>query len=169
MPLTVNCSCGQQLRVQETLAGKKVRCPKCQGVVMVPQPVAEPLPLPDPIEEPLLEVLPADPPAVAVSKRPRQEHDIPSSELSSRPRPLPRSEDELEAPRIAKRELRRSPEQAGSRFGSVNAGVGGGLLMILIAVVWFFGGLAAGFIFYYPPILLVVGIFSLVKGMMNHD
>jgi DNA-binding beta-propeller fold protein YncE len=36
MPLIVQCECGKQLRVKEELAGKRIRCPECQGVVAVP-------------------------------------------------------------------------------------------------------------------------------------
>jgi serine/threonine protein kinase len=35
---TIVCSCGQKLAVPETLAGKKVRCPKCRNPVAVPAP-----------------------------------------------------------------------------------------------------------------------------------
>jgi hypothetical protein len=36
MPITVACECGKQLRVKEELAGKKIRCPGCQAIVVVP-------------------------------------------------------------------------------------------------------------------------------------
>lgn len=40
MFIPVTCGCGKALRVAETIAGKKVRCPGCQGAVQVPGPVA---------------------------------------------------------------------------------------------------------------------------------
>jgi hypothetical protein len=52
-------------------------------------------------------------------------------------------------------------------FGSVNSGVAGGLLMIVIAVVWFVLGLMADRIFFYPPILAVIGIISIIKGLVG--
>ena len=55
-----------------------------------------------------------------------------------------------------------APEKAG-----VKKGVLGGVIMMVIAAVWFFGGLAGGYIFYYPPILFVIGLYALVKGIMD--
>src|SRR5437868_5005649 len=38
MHITFDCTaCGRNLRVPESLAGKKARCPHCQGVVAVPE------------------------------------------------------------------------------------------------------------------------------------
>lgn len=49
MPVRVNCSkCNKPLRIADTLAGKRIRCPKCQEVLRVP--AAEP-----PTEEPVAE------------------------------------------------------------------------------------------------------------------
>ena len=36
-----------------------------------------------------------------------------------------------------------------------------------IAVVWFVAGWMAGIIFFYPPILLIIGIFSVIKGIVT--
>jgi hypothetical protein len=38
MPITVRCSCGKALRVNEAAAGKRIRCPECSEVVNVPGP-----------------------------------------------------------------------------------------------------------------------------------
>jgi len=39
MAVQFNCeSCGQLLRVDESVAGRQVRCPKCKVVVSVPAP-----------------------------------------------------------------------------------------------------------------------------------
>lgn len=35
--LTVVCDCGKELKVRGTSAGKKVRCPDCQSVVLIPR------------------------------------------------------------------------------------------------------------------------------------
>ncbi len=49
MPIRVVCSCGKRLAIKEELAGRRVRCPTCQGVVAVPtleEPrLAEPRPM----------------------------------------------------------------------------------------------------------------------------
>ncbi len=36
MPIRVECSCGQVLKVADTMAGKSGKCPKCQNVVRIP-------------------------------------------------------------------------------------------------------------------------------------
>src|SRR5215510_12255854 len=35
MPIQVACSCGKKLHVRDELAGKKIRCPVCGGVLAV--------------------------------------------------------------------------------------------------------------------------------------
>lgn len=55
-----------------------------------------------------------------------------------------------------------APERAGIRMGAV-----GGVLMIVIALVWFFAGLAADIVFFYPPILFLVGVYALIKGLLQ--
>src|SRR4051794_29393003 len=42
MPIDVACSCGKKLSAPEKYAGKRVRCPGCQAVVVIPEPVVEP-------------------------------------------------------------------------------------------------------------------------------
>jgi hypothetical protein len=39
MPISLNCDCGRALRVKDELAGRRVRCPVCQAVLTVPEPV----------------------------------------------------------------------------------------------------------------------------------
>jgi predicted RNA-binding Zn-ribbon protein involved in translation (DUF1610 family) len=57
MPLTVTCpGCNSPLRVREEYAGKKLKCPRCSGIVEVPNGEAAPETVePLPVEE----VLPA--------------------------------------------------------------------------------------------------------------
>lgn len=55
MPITLNCACGKSLRVPDSAAGKKAKCPACAAVLDVPAP-PEPEPVfeiqePDPIPE----------------------------------------------------------------------------------------------------------------------
>jgi hypothetical protein len=48
MPIVVECpSCGQKLKVPDNLAGKKVRCSKCQGAFTAEAPEAAPPPPPE--------------------------------------------------------------------------------------------------------------------------
>jgi hypothetical protein len=64
-------------------------------------------------------------------------------------------------------------EESGGMFATEKSGIKkgmlGGVVMIAIAVVWFFGGLAAGYIFYYPPILFAIGIYALIKGLIERN
>ncbi|HBK87269.1 MAG TPA: hypothetical protein DDZ56_01365 [Cytophagales bacterium] len=53
-----------------------------------------------------------------------------------------------------------SPEKKAMKLGAL-----GGIIMIVVAVVWFFVGLYNDVIFFYPPILLLIGIYTLVKGL----
>jgi hypothetical protein len=57
-----------------------------------------------------------------------------------------------------------APEKAG-----IQAGVAGGLIMIVIAAVWFFVGYSSGRIFIYPPILAALGVFAIVKGLLDRN
>jgi hypothetical protein len=59
MPITFNCPCGKTLRVPDSSAGKRAKCPLCSAVVAIPAP--EPPPEPEPVFEIVEE--PAAPPA----------------------------------------------------------------------------------------------------------
>src|SRR5262249_7231853 len=77
MPVTFSCACGRSLRVKDELAGRKVKCPQCGGVLTGPEPGREediglvpvegikegppPPSAPDPADDEVIgEVLPAD-------------------------------------------------------------------------------------------------------------
>src|SRR3989442_876187 len=36
MPITFSCSCGKTLRTKDDLAGKRIKCPHCDAVLVVP-------------------------------------------------------------------------------------------------------------------------------------
>jgi hypothetical protein len=139
MPIPLTCTCGRALRVKDEFVGRKVRCPACMDVLIVPEPGRDE-------DDDLLEVLPAPPDEEAetgIQSSPRR----PQPSLG-RARPLDEDElDELEEveprrsrPRRRRPRPRRRPRYAsGGWFGTSNAGVAGGGLMMLIAVVWFFG------------------------------
>lgn len=38
MPISMGCKCGRKFRVKDEAAGKKVRCPDCQKILLVPDP-----------------------------------------------------------------------------------------------------------------------------------
>lgn len=57
MPITLNCACGKSLRVPDSAAGKRAKCPACAAVLAVPVPPEPPPvfevvePEPEPIPE----------------------------------------------------------------------------------------------------------------------
>lgn len=64
--MLITCSgCKSQMRAPDTLAGKKVKCPKCATIMVVPaaEPPSVPAPPPPPPEPITLEPLPAPPPS----------------------------------------------------------------------------------------------------------
>lgn len=169
MPITFACSCGKTLRAQDEYAGRRVRCPACQGAATVPAAA----------DRPAFEVVddPADPPP---PPRARAEPVAgPESEPAAAPRPKRRDERDGgdDRPRRRRREdegddrgdrddryddrprRRKKPQtaradedrDAGGRFGTRQVlAVAGGTLLILIGLVNFllvqnqykFGGLA---------------------------
>jgi hypothetical protein len=195
MPIPLQCDCGRSLRVKDELAGRKVKCPQCAAVLVVPQP--EP-----PAEDRAYELLADDGPAEEARPRGRARSDAEEGvQTAPKPRrPAAAEDDEEDDPEVRRRERRRREEEQqeeedeearrrkqrrreyrrdvarvaqprpGYRsggFGSLNAGIVGGLVMIVIAVVWFGLGLMAGIIFFYPPILAIIGIGAIIKGLAS--
>lgn len=60
-------------------------------------------------------------------------------------------------------------ETTGGWSNFFDATVIGGLVVMLVAVGWFVAGLAAGVIFFYPPVMFVLGMITVVKGIMSND
>jgi hypothetical protein len=166
MPIPVACDCGKKLRVKDELAGRKVRCPECKGVVAVPAP-------PKSAEDEALDVLMSDSPDEP--RRRREDTPEPERQIQAEaPPPAPKAPPapaRVSDPPKRKKEKERQPRVVFEEgwFGSINSGVLGGLLMVIIAIVWFFLGLMANRIFFYPPILLVIGIISMLKGLFGGD
>jgi hypothetical protein len=190
MPIVATCSCGKTIRVQDQYAGKRVRCPGCQGPLLIPRPEAEP-------EPPVLEVQaePPRPPRPArapVRRRKEEDEEVPEVRRADPEEEddtaLGVQEDEPEQPRgrrkkrslddeerlgeIRKksRRLRREGGDAGrARTGfAANPSVLGGIGMMVLALIWFFGGLAAGIIFFYPPILFILGVAAFIQGLVSN-
>lgn len=68
MSISIQCeTCGRQYSLAPTLAGKRVRCKQCQGVIIVPTPVAAP-PMTPPLKAPSTARISAQPPAIAQPK-----------------------------------------------------------------------------------------------------
>jgi hypothetical protein len=73
MAIAFSCSCGKHLKARDEFAGRKIKCPGCQGILLIPviapAPVAvpavtEPAPAPPP-SDPILD---AEPPMVPRAK-----------------------------------------------------------------------------------------------------
>ena len=63
MPLRVSCQCGVALNVPETMAGKGVKCPKCQSVIAVPASASTNPPKTQPAKSPAAKAPAASAPA----------------------------------------------------------------------------------------------------------
>jgi DNA-directed RNA polymerase subunit RPC12/RpoP len=165
MPIALRCACGRSLRAKEELAGRKVRCPACGKILVVP-PLARAKE-----EEEIPDVLPADPAPRPARRRLTETEEDEAFEARRRPPAFPVESEERERlpprPPGARRRRRRRPAEREGWFGNINAGLLGGVAMMVIAVVWFVLGLMGGFIFFYPPILFVIGIAALIKGIID--
>lgn len=83
MPLLVECTCGKKLKVRDELAGKKVKCPGCGGIVTAPAPEPE---LVEPIDdEPVTAVAPQ-----TERRTSKGNGDTYSTDVSAEPPPIPR-------------------------------------------------------------------------------
>lgn len=61
MPIKVSCSCGANFAAKDELAGKTVKCPKCQQPLAIPGGVAAPRQAPKQPSEPAPQFAPPDP------------------------------------------------------------------------------------------------------------
>jgi hypothetical protein len=192
MPISVQCDCGRSLRVKDELAGRKVKCPQCDGVLLVPQP--EPA-----AEEPGYGLLTADAPEEEARPRRKAKSDADEGvQTAPRSRRSAADEDE-EDPEDSRRERRKREEEDReeerlrerrsrdvhrevkrarradraerlrhtpfSGYAGRNMGVVGGVICILIAFGWFGCGLMFGIIFFYPLVLVVIGIAAIIRGL----
>src|SRR5262249_26751381 len=153
------------LRVKDEFVGRKVRCPVCSNVLVVPRPDEE---------EMIGDVVPVErsrrrpPPRPAPSEDEYDDDDEDEAAVGRARRPSEDDEDRRPLPRRSRARRQRDGASREGWFGNINAGLVGGLAMILIAVVWFVVGLVVGYIFFYPPILLVVGIIAMIKGLVGN-
>ena len=189
MPISLQCDCGRDLRLKEELAGKKIRCPQCKVVLVVPEEEfvdAEP-------EEESFETAVAtpenSPPPLPKKKAPwdkghGNDDDDDKDSYASTPTKDEDDDDDDDDDRPRKKKKKKSSASSSyptrssssrySNYGSGNNGTAAGsiavgLLMMLGAAIWFFAGLAAGYIFYYPPVLFVLGIVAIFKGILGRE
>ena len=163
MPISISCDCGRSLRVKDDLAGRKIRCPECAAVVVVPAAVRV-----RQSEDAASEFLLADSGEEKAASSPQ------NSEV--KPPALPAAEAVRAAPagiakinNLTKKMRKRKSDDSRYSGIAINPQIITGLLMMIGAAVWFFVGLGANRIFFYPPILFVLGIGTVVKGFMGGE
>jgi Protein of unknown function (DUF1559) len=121
MPIKVTCTnCNASLRVPDTAAGKRIKCPKCSAVTPVPRPAAPP--------ETDLDTPPSGPAAAKSTVRTRRQKVVEEP-------PMPREEDKRPRSRPRLRTAARN-----SRLGLWLAigGLGLGLVAIILVMVLVF-------------------------------
>jgi hypothetical protein len=159
MPITLSCSCGKVFTLKDELAGRRIRCPACQGVMEVPAPEEE---MVEPVvtEEPDAgeEELPAQKPKKKKKKKKKMtEKDL--TPLSKRQKREQEIERQDEKRRAIIRVIR----------SSAFLGLG---LVALIGSVW--GLISYGSMVFDAPMSmiglgagLVVGLAAIGKGLLG--
>jgi hypothetical protein len=173
MPIPLSCPCGRSIRARDELAGLRIKCPQCGGVLTVPSPEPAAPPKVDPWseapprdespqpaaaqEEELSEVLPADPDEADEDEDDEemlsQRERVRRREAREKERVERRDEEDRTRRRRKSRRKRAFNALAekgrfnvqGSRgyFGGVNAGVGCGVAMLVVGVIVVFLSLVA--------------------------
>jgi phage FluMu protein Com len=179
--IRVQCgACDTKLAVPGTVAGKKVRCPKCKGVVAVPAPTPQPAPA----------VTRSQTAAVPKKKKrkvrkrpgPKRNDLFSSDEFLSQGEAVASSSGQLPPrkkhgkkkgpkPRLVGtgNEAPKGPKRVRQSFSDrlLHGGVITGILTMIGAAAWFLIGLAGGVIFFYPPILFIIGLVTCIKGLLD--
>jgi hypothetical protein len=107
MPIAITCpGCDKKLRVPDTSAGKKVRCPSCQKVVPVPKPEED-------LVEPDDDLVEPDPEPPAKPKKTPEPKDDPESHVTAKPKKKRPPDDEAETGVTAKPKKKKADEGEG--------------------------------------------------------
>jgi hypothetical protein len=197
MPITLNCSCGKILRIADEHAGKRVKCPACQGIlssasaapVAAPPPARSPSPKPAP---PAFEVVEDEPPPVVrgpSATRARADDDDDDGHgprKAERTADAPRSkpafrkraeDDDDDEPRPRKKKRRRVSRRAGAlggpdawrRLGFI---AGGALVLVVgVALAWWGNsgeGRGATRLLIFGALLAIGGLISVVQGVTGN-
>ncbi|HXG12251.1 MAG TPA: hypothetical protein VNK04_21025 [Gemmataceae bacterium] len=156
MPIPLKCACGRSFAVKDELAGKKVRCPYCRGIIAIPEFAQEVG------EEEAIQTRPGGKPAKESSRR--------SSVQDRPPKDKPGKQPLLRAEGL-KRKKRRQPlvieKEESPPTALLNVGVVGGAIIMLIAAAWFTFGLLHDTFFCYPPLMFTIGLFAVIRGVMR--
>jgi len=163
----VDCkSCGAVLNLREEHVGRRIKCPKCEAVFVVPElePQWEE-------EDPLFSLAsqsaarPPENPAVAMSGPGPGNARSPTSTPSYMQPPAATVSPSF----AAKTQDLAAQRAAKEQKSAANRHIGLGVAMMFGAAIWFVVGLMAGWFFYYPPLLFIVGIITVVKGCFGYS
>ena len=169
MPIPVHCDCGKSMKVKDELAGRKIRCPECKIVVVVPRPQEVKLPE----DEALNVLLTAEPPRPIKPPPPpaNTEDEEQASYTAATPRPKPRPvEKKAKEPWKSSGARRASRRAEYQPWLVVNPSILSGLGMMGGAILWFVLGIVLlDTIFIYPPILFVLGSAAIFRGFTGGD
>ena len=127
MIIRTSCpSCGQRFKLADRLAGKRIRCPKCQQTFPVPEPEDQQRSLSEPL--PVALRLPVSPPMATLLDDEDQDR-----------RPADRS-DRSSSPR--RRRRRRKASHADNRILLLCLGLGAGFFVLITGItgagLWFY-------------------------------
>jgi hypothetical protein len=192
MPIAVTCRCGKSFRAKDELAGKKVLCPTCKGVLTILLPAPPPTP-PAPTrsaEDEALAVLMSDEPVREEKPIRRTPVDPVLPPLSANApvesfgmaqiseTKVPRSSNtlsggETKAATKPKKPVKPRPDlysTSSSRGFFADANWGGalvGLLMMLGGAAWLGLGLMANTFFPYSIVVIALGFMGMVKSILG--
>jgi hypothetical protein len=155
MPITLPCPCGKSLQVKENLAGKRIKCPGCGGVLAVP---AAPADL-EPVDlEPLDDDAP-DPADGATASGPRAPVKK-KKKRKKRPRAKTREEVDEEFNQWVQKSYWRKRVFRGSAFIVLG-------LIIVLGACYLLVLHAQDVKPYQSILLLLVGVAGIFKGLVG--
>jgi hypothetical protein len=174
MAITFNCTCGQQLQVDDEFAGAQAQCPDCNKVLTVPSPSAPVAPpvakRPTKRSEPVetdddlgAEADSLDPFAARRKSKRRRDDDGDPRDQDEDERPSKRTkrlvDDDEDDYRDRPRKKRRMPKQP-PPYKALNNQTVGGIICLFLSLVLF--GIGLYFDLFFVRWILVLGIVGLI-------
>jgi hypothetical protein len=181
MPITLNCSCGKILRIADQHAGKRVKCPACNGILTSTPP------------QPAFEVVEDEPKQVTSDRLLSRRHEVNDDDdesysvrraerTANRSEPQPTfrkrgDEEDDDEPRPSKNKKKRRSSRTsshdgpsvGKRIGYVISGTGS---IVIGALIAYFGGSGEGRSatrsLIFGIALAIGGVIVLFKGLTGN-
>ena len=184
MPITLNCTCGKTLRIADEHAGKRIKCPACNGILSsaVPQPAMPAFEVVEDEPKQLTQARPVAKPR-AVDDDDDTGYGVRKAERSAdTPKPKPafrkRSDDDdgdeprprkKKRPRLSRRSGERGGAEAGRRIGYIVGGAFGLVVGVALAVWGNDGeGRGATRLMIFGGIVAIGGLIGLVQGVTGN-